>query len=89
VNLFGSAERRLNDIRNVSDCGAYLGMARDHWVEYLRCPRCRKTGVALASTEDDLSWTVQIDSVPAGFKVIRSGDVSNFYCSTCERPVEP
>jgi hypothetical protein len=24
VNLFGSAERRLNDIRNVSDCGAYL-----------------------------------------------------------------
>ena len=65
-------------------------MARDHWVEFLRCPNCRKTGVALASTDDDLSWTVQIDSIPSGFKVVRSsGDVSNFYYSSCDSPVEP
>jgi hypothetical protein len=32
---------------------------------------------------------VQIDSIPDGFKVIRSGDVSNFYCSACDRPAEP
>jgi hypothetical protein len=64
-------------------------MARDHWVEYLRCPRCRKTGVALASADDDRSWTVQIDSIPDGFKVIRSRDFSNFYCSACDRPAEP
>ena len=86
---FGSAECRLYDKGTFRDCGGYLQMARDQWVEYLRCPRCRKTGVALASTEDDLSWTVQIDSLPAGFKVVGSGDVSNFYCSSCDRPVEP
>jgi len=30
-----------------------------------------------------------MNSVPEGFKVIRSGDVSNFYCSSCNCPVEP
>ena len=24
-----------------------------------------------------------------GFKIIQSGDVSNFYCSSCDNPVEP
>jgi hypothetical protein len=64
-------------------------MARDSWVEYLRCPRCRKIGVALVSTADEYSWDVQVNSVPEGFKVIPVGDVSNFYCSSCDSPVEP
>jgi hypothetical protein len=64
-------------------------MARDHWVEYLRCPYCRKAGVALVSAADEYSWDVRVDSAPEGFKVIRSGDVINFYCAFCDRPAEP
>ena len=75
--------------RNVSGLGAYLGMARDSWVENLRCPRCRKTGAARVSTADEYSWDVQVNSVPDGFKVIRSSGVSNFYCSSCNCAAEP
>jgi hypothetical protein len=41
------------------------------------------------STEDKLSWIVQVESVPIGFRVIRSENGSNFYCASCDRPVEP
>jgi hypothetical protein len=60
-------------------------MARDRWVENLKCPHCRKTGAAQVSAADEYSWDVQVNSVPAGFKVVGR----NFYCSSCDRPVEP
>jgi hypothetical protein len=41
------------------------------------------------STEDKLSWAVQVESVPKGFRVVRSENGSNFYCAVCDRPVEP
>jgi hypothetical protein len=63
-------------------------MARDHWVEFLSCRGCQTTGVALLSTEDKLSWIVKVESVPEGFRVIRSENGIIFYCSTCDRPVE-
>jgi hypothetical protein len=75
--------------RNVSGPGAYLRMARDHWVEYLSCRRCQTSGVDVLSTEDKLSWIIQVESVPEGFRVIRSENGSNFYCSACDRQVEP
>jgi hypothetical protein len=59
-------------------------MACDNWVENLRCPRCRKTGETQVSTADEYSWDVQVNSVPEGFKVVGS----NFYCSSCDIPVE-
>jgi hypothetical protein len=36
-------------------------------------------------------WLIQSlpTSVPEGLKVIQFGDVSNFYCSSCDSPVEP
>jgi hypothetical protein len=55
----------------------------DHWVENLRCPNCRKTGAARLSQED--GWNVHMDNVPDGFKVVDR----NFYCASCDRPVEP
>jgi hypothetical protein len=64
-------------------------MARDHWVEYLSCRRCQTDGVAVLSTEDKLSWIVQVESAPKGFRVIRSEDGCNFYCSKCDSPAEP
>jgi hypothetical protein len=63
-------------------------MARDHWVEHLVCRRCRKIGFAELSTEDKLSWNVQVDSVSEGFKLIQTENGGNFYCSSCDRAVE-
>jgi hypothetical protein len=62
---------------------------RDHWVEHLSCRRCQATGVAVLSTDDKLSWIVKVETVPEGFKVIRSDNDNNFYCTSCGRPVEP
>jgi hypothetical protein len=64
-------------------------VARDHWVETLTCRRCGRIGVAHLSTDDRLSWTVEVHGVSEGFKVIQSENGSNFYCSSCDRPVEP
>ena len=59
----------------------------DRWVENLRCPVCRKTGAARLSQTD--GWNVHVDTLPEGFYFIQSEDGSNFYCSSCDRPVEP
>lgn len=64
-------------------------IVRDRWVENLTCPQCGKTGSAELSTADGQSWAVQVDSIPEGFKVVESGNSSNFYCGVCDRPVEP
>jgi hypothetical protein len=64
-------------------------MAREHWIENLMCRRCKKDGIAVLSTDDKLSWIVQVESVPEGFRAIHSEYGSNFYCSSCDRPVEP
>jgi hypothetical protein len=84
----GSALGCLNDKGTFRDYGAFLGMARDHWVQFLSCRRCQTSGVAVLSTEDKLSWAVQVESVPEGFRV-KSENGSNFCCSARDRPVEP
>ncbi len=67
-----------------------LGMARDCWVENLKCPNCRKTGEAHLSATDEYSWDVQVDSFPEGFKVIRlENGLPYFYCVSCDTPAEP
>jgi hypothetical protein len=53
------------------------------------CRRCSKDGIAVLSTENKFSWIVQVESVPEGFRVVESENGSNFYCSSCDRPVEP
>jgi hypothetical protein len=59
----------------------------DRWVENLRCSNCGKTGAARLSQAD--GWNAHVDSVSEGFKVIQSGNSSNFYCDFCDRAVEP
>jgi len=62
----------------------------DHWVENLRCPWCLKTGRAKLSAVDELSWDVEVDSTPGGFKVVYLGDdFFNFFCASCDMPAEP
>ena len=76
---------------NKRDLGRLLWMARDCWVEVLRCPSCGKTGEAQISAEDQLSWNFRVDAIPHGFKVIRidAANVDYFFCASCDVPVEP
>jgi hypothetical protein len=64
-------------------------MARNSWVENLRCPNSRRTGTAQLSAADEYSWDAKVDSVSEGFKVIELAIGSNFYCSSCDIPVDP
>jgi len=63
-------------------------MARNRWLENLRCPKCGKLGIAELSMADGQSWIVRPDSIPAGFKVVESGNSRNFYCAFCDHPVD-
>jgi hypothetical protein len=64
-----------------------IDIVLDRWVEKLRCPNCGNTGAARLSQAD--GWHAHMDSVPEGFKVIQSGNSSNFYCDFCECAAEP
>jgi hypothetical protein len=63
-------------------------MPREHWIENLICRRCKKDGIAVLSTEDKLSWDVQVESVPQGFRTVRSEYGVNFRCASCNSPAD-
>ena len=63
-------------------------MASDHWVEILRCPQCRGTGIA-ALSEGETALEDRADTVPAGFKVLQSPHGIRFYCIACNVAAEP
>jgi hypothetical protein len=63
-------------------------MARDCWVEVLRCPKCGKMGDAKLSAEDEYSWDFQVDGIPEGFKLVHLNE-DYFFCASCDIPVEP
>jgi hypothetical protein len=53
-------------------------------------PYCRKTGEARLSATDEYSSDLQVDSIPEGFKVLRSENgVPNFFCVLCDIAAEP
>jgi hypothetical protein len=58
-----------------------------HWVEVLRCPKCKRTGTAELSDPGGPK-DVKVDIVPEGFGVFESEYGVNFYCSSCNRPAE-
>jgi hypothetical protein len=68
---------------------AIYRMARDCWVEVLRCPECGKMGESKLSAADGRSWEFHVDHVPHGFKVIQTRDGSCFFCTSCDTPAEP
>lgn len=60
----------------------------DQWNEQLRCPNCRKTGLAiLAQGENDNTSTVH--SVPDGFKLVITEYGPDFISAACGIAVEP
>jgi hypothetical protein len=61
----------------------------DHWVEVLRCSRCKKTGTAELTEIGSLhNIKVKADRVPEGFRVLETEYGINFYCSSCACPAE-
>jgi hypothetical protein len=60
---------------------------KDQWKEQLRCPQCRRTGLAnLSQGEDDDAATV--DDVPEGFKATNTPFGPDFICLACGIAVE-
>jgi hypothetical protein len=58
------------------------------WSELLTCPTCGQSGVVHLSQPEGRAYDVDIDAVPAGFKVANHGFAEAFFCSDCDRPVE-
>ena len=59
----------------------------EDWYEKLRCPKCRRTGMAsLIQPKGKKTPTVQ--DVPDGFKVVKTPSGSEFRCETCDIAVE-
>jgi hypothetical protein len=60
----------------------------DEWNEKLHCPECGKTGVASLSqgkSED----TPTMQSVPDGFKLVKTQHGLDFRCGACDVAVDP
>jgi hypothetical protein len=60
----------------------------DEWNEKLRCPICRKTGMASLS-QGDGDETPTFRCVPEGFKVVETEHGGNFFCAVCDVAVDP
>jgi hypothetical protein len=67
---------------------------RDQWSEKLRCPKCRKSGVAELSQANGQAYhdgdqDVRVESLTDGFEVIQLEYGIGFHCTSCDTPVEP
>jgi len=60
----------------------------DEWTEQLRCPNCRKIGMASVS-QGDTDETHTVVTVPDGFKIVRTEHGQDFHCVACNIAVEP
>jgi hypothetical protein len=60
----------------------------DEWNEQLRCPRCRKTGMAGLSQNEGVELPT-VDSVPDGFTAFSTEYGPDFRCDTCDVEVNP
>jgi hypothetical protein len=64
-----------------------FGMILTHWIEYLRCPKCSKTGDA--ELFEISAFNNGFRRIPDGFKVADLRHGKDFYCGTCDIPVAP
>jgi hypothetical protein len=48
-----------------------------------------RRALALLSDVNEYSLDMQVDAVPEGFEVIHSKHGIEFYCASCDIPVEP
>jgi hypothetical protein len=60
----------------------------EEWNENLRCPVCRKTGIASLS-QGERDETPNVLTVPNGFRVEQTEFGPDFQCADCNVRVDP
>lgn len=58
------------------------GSMIDDWYEKLRCPKCGRAGMASLVQRKDRKWP-SVESVPRGFKVVKTRKGPDFHCRKC------
>jgi hypothetical protein len=58
----------------------------DQWTELLTCSRCGLSGTTLLSKPEKRPFDFSVESIPAGFKVVRLEFGETFYCEACDLP---
>ena len=64
-----------------------VGHMVEDWYEKLRCPRCGKTGMASVALPVGKK-TPAVESVPDGFRVVRTRNGPDFHCEACCIPAQ-
>jgi uncharacterized protein YbaR (Trm112 family) len=60
----------------------------DRWTELLTCPNCKMSGPALLSRPERRAFDFSVETIPTGFKVVRSEFGEIFVCESCNRPAD-
>ena len=59
----------------------------EDWYEKLRCPKCGKTGMAIV-VQPKTRKLPAVESVPRGFKVVKTRKGPDFRCKNCDIAAE-
>lgn len=60
----------------------------DQWNEELRCPKCKKKGIASLS-QPKQAEAPTVEAVPVGFKAVQTEFGPDFRCEACNIPAAP
>jgi hypothetical protein len=63
-------------------------VVHDRWTELLICSNCGMLGSAHLSRHEKRTYDFNVETVPAGFKVVRLEFGDTFYCEACNRPAD-
>jgi hypothetical protein len=58
------------------------------WIELLACPNCGTSGQAHLSRPEKRAFDFSVETIPTGFKVVRSDFGKIFLCESCNRPAD-
>jgi hypothetical protein len=59
--------------------------AKDQWTELLTCRSCWQSGLVHLSESEGEFFDVKVESLPAGFKILRGAYGQTFFCRNCDR----
>jgi hypothetical protein len=59
--------------------------AGTQWTELLTCPNCGQSGPVYLSQPEGRVYDFSVETIPAGFKVVRTEYSEIFFCKACDR----
>jgi hypothetical protein len=62
--------------------------AGDRWTELLTCSNCGTSGPARLLRPEKRAFDFHVETIPTGFKVVRSEFGEIFVCESCNRPAD-